>query len=184
MKITLTGSSSTGKTTLSKALMANAFFASTVRAFVTTDARRILTEMGHTSMDLMKKEETRIFQLKYFEKKANLESELADFLTDRSFVDVAAYWVVRDSEPGEERDNFVRECRKQSSHYDVHFYLPTGVIPFESDGYRSEDMSFHKKIDLTIKGILDDWRIPYVTLGVSDLDQRVQRVLDWVKCSL
>jgi len=56
-------------------------------------------------------------------------------------------------------------------------YFPFGQIPFESDGYRSEDLDFHQQIDLKILELLDRWGVAYMVVQSSDLEARVQQVL-------
>src|SRR4051812_17933176 len=97
MRIAFTGTSSTGKTTLARELMRVPEFANVVGTFLTEDARALLRELAHKSMDTMSRDELRRFQEEYFQRKAKKEQGAGSFLVDRSFVDVAAYWLVRDT---------------------------------------------------------------------------------------
>jgi nicotinamide riboside kinase len=185
MRIALTGSSSSGKSTLINELMKLEKFNTKIERCVSIDARAIIKSMGHHSMDIMSKDETMEFQIRYFIKKKDIEKGSNNFITDRSFIDIAAYWIVRDNNPEEPVDNNIKlnllgECRHQSLKYDIHFYLPFGIIPFKSDGYRSEDILFHQMIDLKIMDLLYHWNINFITLKTADINKRVSTVLSWL----
>lgn len=151
--------------------------------YVTADARDLLEEMGHHSMDVMTKEQTLEFQRRYLERKLALEAGAHPILTERSTVDVAAYWLVRDAAglPVGSRDEYVETCRAHAEKYDLHVYLPFGVIPFRSDGYRSENLDFHEQIGRQIKTLLDEWKLEYITLEMADMNDRVARILEHVR---
>jgi nicotinamide riboside kinase len=177
MRVALTGTSSTGKTTLAQALRIEPALGNLV--FVGSISRELLREMGCRSMDVMTRQEMRDFQLAYLDRKLALESDLDSYITERSTVDVAAYWIVRDAFdlPKSQRDGYLRICREHAKRYDVHFYLPFGLIGFEFDGYRSENIEFHKQIDEQIRTFLDGWKLRYVVLDVLSLNERVARVI-------
>jgi nicotinamide riboside kinase len=179
MKIALTGSSSTGKTTQAKRLMEIPSFADVVGEFVTEDARSLLRSLGHTSMDAMSRTDLRRFQELYLEQKSNNERSRERFLADRSYVDVAAYWLVRDSFdlPLSKQQSFERRCRELARGYDLHIHFPFGQIPFASDGYRSEDLDFHRRIGAKILELLRDWDVKFVSIESSDLESRLRQIL-------
>ena len=179
MKIALTGSSSTGKTTLANELMKSEMFAELVGEFIFEDARSLLRSLGHKSMDDMSRIELRRFQEAYLKQKSENEVGRNRFLVDRSFADVAAYWLVRDSFDlsYEIQEAFARQCRELALSYDLHVYFPLGQIPFDADGYRSENQDFHERIGSKIHELLNDWGMPYLTIESQDLEARVQQVL-------
>jgi nicotinamide riboside kinase len=183
MKIAFTGSSSTGKTTLAKRLMGVASFSERVGDFITEDARSLLRSLGHSSMDNMHREELRVFQQLYYTQKADHEMNRTRFLVDRSFVDVAAYWLVRDAFdlPIVDQSEFENKCRTLALAYDLHIHFPIGQIPFTSDGYRSEDIDFHSRIAEMIEQVLAKWSVRFISITSSDLDSRVQQVLNAVE---
>lgn len=183
MKVALTGSSSTGKTTLARKLMEDHRFVGIVHEFVTEDARSLLRSLGHTSMDNMSREDLRQFQKLYLNQKSTNEEHRESFLVDRSFVDVAAYWLVRDSFdlPLREQASLESECKALANAYDLHVHFPFGQIPFKRDGYRSEDLTFHQKIADKIHSLLVNWGVRYVTICSSNLEERIQQVLSEVK---
>ncbi|HLL00425.1 MAG TPA: ATP-binding protein [Myxococcaceae bacterium] len=183
MMIALTGSSSTGKTTLSDSLMKEAEFRTHVDSFLTTDARSLLRDMGHTSMDKMRRDELQWFQRTYLKRKQEIEAGQRRFLTDRSFVDVAAYWLRRDAMGLEasEIEPVVNACREGASKYDLHIYCPFGVFPFKPDGYRSDNVAHHQEIGEQIAELLKDWGVKFITLDTPDHSERIARVLEAIR---
>lgn len=130
-------------------------------------------------MDLMNREELISFQLGYYEKKKQLEKGLNNFLSERSFVDIAAFWLIRDTfDQGiSEQNKLVIPCHKESQKYDLHVFLPFGIIPFVSDGYRSEDIELHTKVSVQIKNFLNEWELKFVEITTDDLGLRVEKVV-------
>jgi nicotinamide riboside kinase len=180
MKLALTGSSSSGKTTLIMSVLAHPLLANTSVTFCTTDARQLLQTLGHHSMDRMSRTEMREFQLLYYFKKTLVEEGQDNFVTDRSFVDVAAYWLERDAFDLSQtvQTLLTAQCRQGARKYDLHVYLPFGIIPFRSDGYRSEDLSLHRRIDTRIKTLLKEWNIKFIELATSNHQDRVDLVIN------
>ena len=105
------------------------------------------------------------------------------FLVDRSFLDVAAYWLVRDAFdlPIADQSEFENQCRTLARAYDLHVHFPIGQIPFASDGYRSEDIYFHHSIAEMIETLLARWQIRFISIASSDLDSRTQQVLNAIE---
>lgn len=183
MKIAFTGTSSTGKTTLAKKLMSIPEFVEKVPLFITTDARELLRQLKFQNMDAMTREQTMQFQSLYFYQKLRAEDSLDSFLTDRSFVDVTAYWICRDTYDLSitEQHRLLDPCRQEASKYDIHFYFPPGLFQFESDGYRSNNMKFHMMIDRAIRGYLNAWSIRYIVMNSSSIDKRIEMVLNEIR---
>ncbi|WP_437304473.1 ATP/GTP-binding protein [Sorangium sp. So ce388] len=182
MKIAFTGASSTGKTTLVRSIIAKNESQRYFSQFLTADARAILDELGFHSMDDMSRSQLRAFQLSYFYRKQQIEQNQDNFITDRSFVDVAAYWVLRDTfDVPEEQARLVLPCSREASKYDIHFYFPYGLINFEPDGYRSNDIIFHQRIDSQILLLLESWRLPYVRIQTANHEERIKYVLSCLR---
>lgn len=183
MKIALTGSSSTGKTTLAVELMKDSTLVARLGEHLEERARELLRAMGHTSMDRMSRAETRAFQLAYIEAKEQREAQLTRFLVDRSFVDAVAYWIERD-DPSDElglHGVLLDRCRRGALAYDGHIYCPFGVIPFVADGYRSDSSNFHERVDRRIRSLLNEWGVRYLTVNSSGLNERCRVVRDWIE---
>ena len=182
MRIAFTGTASTGKTTLINELFKKKEFLDYQLIFLKTDARSILDSMGFRQMDLMNIEQTQIFELRYFDLKKENETNNSNFITDRSFVDGASYWLNRDCANDLSLANsFINKSCRLSLQYDLHFYFPYGIIPFEGDGYRSENETLRKNIGDSIKLFLDDWSIKYIPLSTANLNDRVDIVLNELK---
>ena len=96
-----------------------------ITSVVNVDARTILNQLGYHSMDLMNREELKSFQLSYYEKKKQLEKGLNNFLSERSFVDVAAFWLIRDTfDQGNcEQNKMIIPCQKESLKYNLHVFF-------------------------------------------------------------
>ena len=186
MKIAFTGSSSTGKTTLANTLKDDHSFKFFIPYFVKLDARQILQEKGFQSMDEMSPYELKDFQLTYLSRKIDHEYYLDNYLTDRSFIDLAAYWLeqVCPSLPECYNHSYIEYCFQKASLYDVHFYFPYGLFNFESDGYRSENQKFHLRIDNTIQSLISKWNIETYNIDFVDLNQRSNFVIDFIKQNL
>lgn len=179
MRIALTGASSTGKTTLVAAVLATPQGRKLFDGTVQVDARSMLRRLGRTQMDDMTPDELRCFQVEYYRRKVILEAMQERYIADRSFVDVAAYWLVRDTVgAGDRLRNLLTDrCRRHALRYDFHFLLPLGVVPFVHDGYRSEDGALHLATDGCIRQLLTEWKLPHEVLDRRSLDYRVRRVL-------
>ncbi|MFZ0943940.1 MAG: ATP-binding protein [Syntrophobacteraceae bacterium] len=183
MKIAFTGTSCTGKTTLSYLLREEPWVKSHLPLFITVDARSLLTSRGFQSVDRMSPHELRDFQTEYLSKKIHTEDGQDNYITDRSFVDVAAYWIERDAEglPLSDVEPYVERCREEVKRYDTHFYFPFGIIQFESDGFRSEDLDFHTRIDLRIQKLLKEWNLRVETLNSRNLLERREIVTAYLR---
>ena len=183
MKIALCGVSSTGKTTLAKTLLENPIFRNSVNNFISVDGRQLLDLMGCKRMDNMNRHQTKEYQIKYFKNKLISEANQSQFITDRSYIDIAAYWLVRDTfDTSESEQNILlKPCKMLSKKYDIHFYLPFGLIEFERDGYRPENNTFNKKIDNQINQFLDKWQITHCKINVVEISKRVEIVLNAIK---
>ncbi len=182
MKIAFTGTASTGKTTLINELYKIEKFKNLNIEFITADARSILESMGYMQIDEMSASQVKLFQRQYLQKKIYLEENKNDFITDRSYIDIAAYWLVRDCNDDFEKAKEVLEIsKKKVQEYDIHFYFPYGVIPFEDDGYRSRNEEFRKKIGDQIENFCIDWNINFITINTPDIKERIKIVLDYIK---
>lgn len=183
MILGLCGSSSTGKTTLLDALSSKQLFVQKFPNRTHVDARAIIRSMGHHSIDQMSKNDLQNFQRQFIREKIQSEDRLTDFCVDRTFVDIAAYWICRDAPRGEGQftDDIVELCRSKAKDYSLHVYLPFGGVPFQSDGYRSEDLTSHQSVSNCILRLLREWNLNWIELDKSDLPWRVNQVLSAIQ---
>lgn len=178
MRIAFTGASSTGKTTLSNHILGDARLAAAMGPFVTTDARRLLRELGYENIDSMGLDDRIRFQFAYLERKLALESGHESFFTDRSFVDLAAYWLQYTGRTLADGDEYVARCRSEVGRYGAHFYFPSELLPLKADGWRATETGSREKTDGHIRAILDAWGVPAIALNELDLDLRRDRVAE------
>lgn len=177
-RIAITGPSSTGKTTLAEALMKDPAFEACIPTLVPEGARELLREQGYSSFDGLSREDLRGFQRRFLEFKRNAESGVERFLVDRSFVDVAAVWLERDTfdQSAALQSELVGRCRELARSYTLHIHLPFGVIAFTDDGSRERDTLLHQRIGARILQYLDEWGLEYFTVRSTTVKDRVAEV--------
>lgn len=180
MRIAFTGASSTGKTTVAERLMDMPEFNRQVPIFLPSGGREILDGLGFRGIDSMSRSETAFYELSYFVRKLAREREIPAFLADRSYLDVAAYWLERDAlhQSAYLQDLLLEPCRRLSHDYDLHFYFPADTIPFVPDGRRSLRMDLQKRVSNRIRQLANDWEIPLVVVKDPDLDRRIDFILE------
>ena len=173
-RIAIVGSFSTGKTTLAEAI------ADRTRLPLLPEVAREVAAMGFKlDKDATPEVETLIFMRQYHN-----EMTHADFVGDRSLIDVMAYagWVLDHQERRKEFalwDACVQIARHtlRSQYSDV-FYLPIefDIVP---DGLRPMDPEFQADIDGRLTRLLHDNDIVYETLNGS-VDERIDTLLSRV----
>lgn len=170
-RIAIVGSFSTGKTTLAEAAT------EPLGLPLLPEVAREVAAMGfQLDKDATPEVETLIFLRQY----AN-EMQHADFVGDRSLLDVMAYagWVLANQE---RRREFALwdECLRIAEHrlrsqYTHIFYLPI-EFPIVPDGLRPLDTEFQADIDRRMVGLLDSYGLRYDTLTGS-VDERLSKLL-------
>jgi hypothetical protein len=181
VKIAFTGASSTGKTTVARHILSTGLLPSITRT-LNIDGRSLLRDAGHESIDAMTKQELRAFQILYLHKKDELERNQENYLTERSFVDVASYWLSRD-DPSDESGRsqwMLSRCQDFAGRYDVHVFFPWGAVNFEADGYRSELAEGHRRFSEQALILLRKWKVPYFCLTSATPDTRAQEICAWL----
>lgn len=183
MRIALTGASSTGKTTLLNDLLATMTFKNAVIERKQLNVRAILDDMGLCA-DAGSAEQVKLrsFQWTLLEKKIQQENEVKSYITDRSTVDMASYWIIRDTKGDidTEGEKYLSECRSYAETFDVHIHLPFGKIPFIEDGKRPTDIAYNEKSCETIVSLLREWELLYFSLEKTDPTERVQEVIQFL----
>ena len=174
MRIALTGASSSGKTTLARRYVD----LHPSVPLVNVDARKLLDELGVRNTSTMSSAVYSKFQRRYVAVKASSESRFLRFLTERSFVDAYAFWLVHCAADASARENrqMLQLCKRFASNYHYHFFLPYGLVPHADDGYRHPDRTYHYTISGKIYSLLCEWELPFETLEVADLAQRIERM--------
>lgn len=183
MRIALTGSSSTGKTTLLEDLLSTSLFKESGISSVKIDIRKIVDSMKvNADGKGCDRNSLRAFQWAVLQEKVRAEEPFELFITDRSTVDMAAYWLVRDSDGtlDEEGKKYLSKCRELASRYDLHIHLPFGAIPFTEDGQRPLSEAFNKNTCKTIKDLLLKWNLTHISLSESGRKERADEVISYL----
>lgn len=177
MRLALTGSSSTGKTTLLTDLRTSTMFED---YYVSQgDTRTIMDNMGISSQDLLSDcSKLRRFQWAIFEDKVKREGQALNIIAERSFIDYASYWLARCRTKDDETIEYVQKCMEMSRRYDLHVHLPANRLAFEADGYRPENMSFQRDVAEKIVKMLDSLNCEYLTVETCDHRRSVEIVCE------
>jgi len=171
MKIAFTGASSTGKTTLAKAVEEKLLL-----KYINVDSRKIIDDLRHSNIDNLNEKEFLEFQKIWLNEKLINERSIDKFITDRTYIDAIAYMRNRNINNFELFDNYI----KKMDVYDYIFYLPTGRILFLNDGYRSKDEESNKNVDNLILELLEKNSIKYYKVVIPDLASSLEYILDIV----
>ena len=175
MIYTLTGTHSTGKSTLLsklKEVYPNFYFNDSSTRDVTTKEERRLNEISDDSQNKLFKaievKEVELLQV----------SNILPIFMDRSIVDFTAYTLTFNKQ-GKISDTFAAmmqyECEKRLSknQYDKIFYLP---IEFDivDDGIRSIDKELQRSVDIEIRTLLSN-QTNVITL-TGTIDERLKQI--------
>ncbi|RYA23127.1 hypothetical protein CRU96_09635 [Malaciobacter halophilus] len=171
MKIAFTGASSTGKTTLAKAIEEKLLI-----KYINVDSRKIIDDLNHSNIDNLNEQEFLEFQKIWLSEKLINESSTDKFITDRTYIDAIAYMCNRNINNFELFNNYI----KNMDVYDLIFYLPTGRIPFLDDGYRTKDEEANKNVDNLILELLEKNSIKYYKVDISDFASSLEYIVDIV----
>ena len=176
MKIGITGSHGTGKTTLSQ------FIAG--RGKINDGKFKLLPEAPRQALQLgfPINENTPIeTEFWIFAKQLEMEMIAGDnYVADKCFIDLLAYAIyIFGKKP--EFVNMLREIAENAAKkYDLVIYLPAGEFPIEDDGVRSTNPEFQMAIDELIVKILDDFSIAHTKINGSK-EERYQKAVELIK---
>jgi len=177
MRVAICGATSTGKSTLIRALTAAGVLRQFGLDIVETNERAILLDMGCMNTGTMTSEQLRRFQSRFLVEKIANEHGQQAYITEHSYVDIAAYWTVRDC-LGDTADvnGIVKECRNYSMTYSIHIILPFDAARFKADGYRATDMNLHHAVAHRIDYFLSLWKLRHAVVRTTGLWSRVREV--------
>jgi len=142
LRVGIMGASCTGKTTLASALAEALGLAVAIEG-----AREAAGSVSITDSNEVSTANAREFQRLVFEIKVRTEQDLyPHYISDRTVIDCAAFWLYRELKgllpvTALERESYFRaiEAYLATKPYDVVFFLEHGAFPWRGDGFRIED---------------------------------------------
>lgn len=177
LRIAFCGASGTGKTTTSKAVAEKLGF-----EFNPVGSRSVSANMGFASpydVDAFGKRAE--FQNQLLEEKKNWELQRNSFITDRTHFDNLAYSIMHDCVKTVSPE-FIEKIVNYSRLYTHIIFFPSSVfIDVGNDPQRVGSNDYHKIYEWILKMLLDTHNFKYYLMSVSDIEERVKKVLQWVK---
>lgn len=151
LRIALSGSAGTGKTTLARRL------ASDLSLPYVPEGMRVRIERG-LDLHALGPEQLQGLVLELWEEQCQLEDQAerssGGFVSDRSPIDFFAFWLLYRCGPRAHTESFHREVGERAARLDRIVVLPWGVIPLEDDGVRSVDPWRQKHYQALLEGLL------------------------------
>lgn len=174
LRIALSGSAGTGKTTLGKRLAAELGL-----PFI-QEGMRDRIEAGLELHELSRAEQHALVEELWSEQFAREEAASDGFVVDRSSYDFAAFWLHYDFHIDRgATDEWIDRMVSAAARYDHVLLLPWGVLPLEHDGVRSTNRWTQFRYHALLEGVLGRFatgdqvvRVP----GTSELAERVRYV--------
>jgi hypothetical protein len=182
MKIALSGSAGTGRTTIAKNVSSHIDFAP-----ITNLAKQILKSEGFrygTSQTVEEFMATPERQNELFTLKHRAESQYDNFVTDRSWIDLAAY-CIQGMQNRQDFDiaTFCENCRSEVEKYDAIIHIPWGRQPLQPNGTRTINPWFQFIVDSIICRLANEWKIEMIQIdsGLSN-SEVVKEILQTIQC--
>lgn len=181
MKIALSGSAGTGRSTIAIRLAQ-----SINHVPLTNMAKSILRQQGFkygTDNTVEKFLATPERQMLLFDHKRIEESKHDDIVADRSWIDHAAYAVIGLHEnPAFDIASYVSDCRCEVEKFDSIIHIPWGRQPLQPNGSRTINPWFQFMVDSVICKIAELWQIEITTVP-EDLNnnEAVSWILEFLK---
>jgi len=163
LKIALTGSHGTGKSTL----VHNHFFKWFFQDHLIIDSIVRNKKLSWIDSTLMTKKEQHNINASCFK----LHYKTKDFISARSIFD---HWAYSRITLDRDFDKWYFSVYKQLIHYDYLFYIPI-EIELKNDNFRPLDREYQLKIDKEIKYLLNNYNIKYHTI-TGTIQQRIDKI--------
>jgi nicotinamide riboside kinase len=170
MKIALTGTHSSGKTSLVNSLSKlNEFKNYTIFTERTKELKQEFNIKLNDDSEL-------ISQYIMVGERAKELFKIGDILCDRSIYDVCSYTLGSKSIEWKYKEIFVKGCVPLMKEYDVIIYVSPHGVELENNSLRSMDLTYRNKIDYTIKEMLKEYP-PKCLIEVSGTtEERINKI--------
>ena len=162
MKIVITGSHGTGKSTLARQYPNK----------LNEVARSLIEEWGHPNT--FDEDKFDLFETEIIKRQISEELRLKDFISDRCVIDVLAYCTLMASPKTTRIIADKVQSYLQENTYDIIFYIPI-EFEMEKDGVRYEDEQLRVIVDLQIQKYLKRYKLKYTVLTGS-IEQRIETI--------
>jgi nicotinamide riboside kinase len=174
MRIALSGSAGTGKSTLA------ALLGRRLGLPVIGEGMREHLERTGVELHRLSHSEFRALVWSLWEEReeaeARAEREAGGFVADRAGVDYAAFWMYYHfAREDVDTAALMREALAPGR-YDHIFLLPWGAIPLVADGVRTADRFVQLHVDLLIRGLAERHGLAVRTLAAVGVEERAEEV--------
>jgi nicotinamide riboside kinase len=177
IRISLTGSHSTGKTTLAN-LVAEYYAPQLKVERISEVARELIGRRFKMSKDITEYGIIN-YAYQYLYQERTKKGDL--IIADRSIIDMMGYITVNKSPKVRcIYNSLIDEIMFiNKSKYDIYFYIPL-EIPFVGDGIRPEDDKYREDVDQAILGLLQQYKINYIKIigGIQERKEKMIRIID------
>ncbi len=174
LKIGITGSQGTGKSTLAKRLAEELDL-----NIVTEQARKSAKVLGLKKLPNPKESPalSRAFQKLCLQYQLEEEGKYNSFVSDRTTIDNALYYLVNNSVYSSPKENmdYYRRCLENAQTYNLVVYVPI-EFPLEGDGFRNEDAEVQAEHDFLVRCLLKEIRPDFITV-TGTVEERVRQVV-------
>jgi nicotinamide riboside kinase len=180
MRIGITGSHGTGKTTLAKALAEQ-----TGLPLIEEQARYVAQKLGITSIKSLRDDQNRgaNFQWGCLNQQLQVEKR-QHFVSDRTTIDNAVYWLKYHAHrwPSEASNYYYQRALGNVKNYDLIIYVPPEFPP-EDDGFRGTDRGQQLEVDIYIRAFLALTEPSFITVK-GTMEQRLKEAISAIQdCS-
>lgn len=177
MLIGFTGAGATGKSTVLNAIRD----LPGCPPILTSVSRRVFAERGLASeadQDALSPADRWALQSHIFEEQWRLESSLQSYVTERTSLCRLAYTVFRNGThmTDEQWETLSTRVESDMRKYDALFYFPIAPFNVTDDGFRQGGRPYNWCLDAMIRTFLADRAIPFMDVGRTTVDERVDMV--------